>query len=251
MKMIEVEDIRSRLARAANPDHVWLCCGVCQRFFQYENACHDGCPFEDCTAYGHGIELLWWDDLREPDDPRWPKSTEELEHGMEAPDMEPFYAAQLTARIHAMVSTFARSPEVESLPGGSPPRYLSSFLKMMSDLCWDLTEPDDVGFAEHLARDLIGEVPVWSQTADPAEALFMTAELRAFFAFARRTGAVKDAAAWLAFVTELDLDHIFRHTMETDRRLRQLRRPAQANQRPTTSRRRQRAKRRRRRARIR
>lgn len=227
MKMIVIEDARSRIERHPNPDDAWLWCMLCRRFFQYKNALpsgqypHDACPFRDCQGYGLGCDLLWWDDTREPDDPRWPKSTDELEHGLKSPDMEPFYAAQLTARIHHTVSAFARSRELEISLGGQPPCYLSSFLQMMSDLCWDLTEDDDFGFAPDLAEETIGELPVWSRCADPGEAPRMAAELRAFFAFAARTDAVADAASWCDFVAGHDLEGKFRHTMRTDRRLQQ------------------------------
>lgn len=221
MKMIVVEPIAPRLARAHDPDEVWLWCSLCERFFQYKHARErDACPFADCHGHGIGFEIMWWDDMREPEDPRWPASTDELAFGMASPDMKPFYEARVAARIDAMVSAFAASPELASALGGQTPRYLRPFLKMMSDLYWDLTDEDEAGFSEFTAQELIGQLPVWSRTADLAEAPIMAAELRAFFAFAARTAAVKDAAAWLALVNELDLDDIFRDTMQTDRRLR-------------------------------
>lgn len=226
MKTIIIEDPRARIQRIEHPDDVWLLCDVCRRFFQYGNALptshyrRDACPFDDCHGVGLGFQLFWWDDMREPDDPRWPSSVDQLAHGMQSPDMEPFYQARLAERIAAAVSAFADSPEAVHALGDRPPRYLGPFLKMMADLCWDLTVPQEAGFSADTARELIVDLPVWSRTADLEEAPRMCEELRAFFAFASRTGAVADAASWLAVVDEPDLDDVFRYTMETDRRLR-------------------------------
>lgn len=225
MKHIIIEDPRARLSRQANPDDCWLWCDNCQRFFQYRSALpsgvypRDACPFDDCYGVGVGFNLFIWDDMREPEDARWPSSVDQLEHGMRSPEMAPFYEAQLRRRIDALIDAFAGSPELAAL-GEPEPCYLGAFLKMMSDLCWDLTDDDGASFDKVLARELVFELPVWSHTADFDEAPRMTAELRAFFAFAERTGAVRDAARWQELLAADDTDDQFRFTMEHDRRLR-------------------------------
>lgn len=226
MNMIAIEDTRARLERHPDPDDCWLWCDLCNRFFQYKSAGpsalypQDACPFDDCYGHGVGFHLLLWDDAREPDDPRWPSRTGELSHGMRSPDMEPFYRAQLEARIDALASAFARSPEAGDALGDEPPRYIRSFLQLASDLCWDLTDLNEAGFSGRLARELLADLPVWSQTAQPREATRMTAELRAFFGFAERTNAVADAKHWNRLVCEREIDAVFRHSMRTDWRLR-------------------------------
>jgi len=134
-----------------------------------------------------------WDDLREAKDPRWPSCEDQLEHGMHSPEMAPFYRAQLDARIGQLVEQFTNSAECAAALAGEPPRYLRPFLQMMSDLCWNLTEASAASFFELTARHIISELPVWSQTSEPSEAEPVTVELRAFFAFAERTGRVQDA----------------------------------------------------------
>lgn len=239
MKINYLENPRERIERHPAPDDCWLWCDLCHRFFQYKHAeptgwfARDACPFDDCYGYGLGFNIFWWDDTREPDDPRWPANVDELEHGMTSPEMAPFYAAQLTARIHAMVSEFAHSPEVARDLDGEPPCYLSSFLEMMSDLCWDLTEEDEHDyFDREIARELVAELPVWSKTADPSEAPRMATELRTFFAFAERTNAVACANQWRALLADMALDGVFRHKMRNDWRLRK-QREAQQPQRCT------------------
>jgi hypothetical protein len=220
MKQIVVESVQARLAREANPGECWLWCDECHRFFQRKSVRRDACPFSDCCGYGVGFNLLMWDDRREPEDVRWPRSIDELEHGMRSPDMELFHAVQLDERIDHLLGEMMGSAEMDALDGESP-RYLGAFLKMMSDLSWDITRDDDGGgFDDMMAAELVGELPVWSRTADPAQVPRMLRELRAFFRFAARTGRVRHAARWLDVVSEAETAERLRHTMRHDRRLR-------------------------------
>jgi len=227
MKMIVIEDVRARLEQHANPDDCWLYCDECCRFFQFravldkQSPGGERCPFADCNGCGIGFNLFMWDDLRESDDPRWPTSTDELTHGLRAPEMAPFYEGQLAVRIHRITSAFARSVELAEYLDGQPPRYLPEFLQMASDLCWDLTDEEEgCHFFPDLARELLGDLPVWSQTADPAEAPKMRAELRAFFRFAERTRCAPNPSEWSEVLAADDIDEMFRFTMLHDRRLR-------------------------------
>ena len=226
MKTTVIEDPRARIRRHPNPDECWLLCDECRRFFQYKSALpsgsypHDACPFPDCHGYGLGYLLFFWDDLREPEDPRWPSSEEELHHGMRAPEMEEFYAAQLHARIARLLDGFASSQERASL--AADPHYLQPFLQMMSDLCCDLTDEADASFDPDSALMLLDQLPVWSQTADLDEAPRMLDELRAFFAYAKRADAIADAAKWLALLDD-DVVEVLRDTMKIDPRLKRFR----------------------------
>lgn len=214
-----IESPRKRLQQLAEPAEAWLWCSECERFMQYGSLSESGgCPFTGCCGT-FGFDLFFWDDMREPEDPRWPSSPDELEHGMRSPEMESFYAAQLASRIAGCIATFEASPE-RAVLGDAPLRYLEPFLQMMSDLEWDLTRASDAPFSADLALMLLGDLPVWSRTADEDEAPRMEQELCAFFRFAARTGAVADARSWL---DELEADDVvgrFRFSMRNDRRLR-------------------------------
>jgi hypothetical protein len=232
MRTNVIEDPRARIRRHPNPDQCWLLCDECRRFFQYKSALpsgsypHDACPFPDCHGYGIGHLIFFWDDLREPEDPRWPSSEEELHHGMRAPEMEEFYQAQLHSRIARLLEGFAGSQERATL--AAAPRYLQPFLQMTSDLCCDLTDEDDAWFDPESARMLIDQLPVWSQSADVAEAPRMLDELRAFFAYAQRAAAIADAEKWLALLDD-DVIEVLRDTMRTDPRLKRLRQPTRSH----------------------
>jgi hypothetical protein len=141
--------------------------------------------------------------------------------------MEPFYAAQFTSRQYRLVSEFARSPELAAALPGDVPCYLPPFLQMMYDLSADLTDPDDaVYFSGDLELEIIADVPVWSQTADLAEAPRMATELLAFFRFADRTNTVPVAAEWVELLERHDVAAIFEGTMRFDRRIRRPKPPA-------------------------
>ena len=67
----------------------WLWCMHCESFFQASHLRPDevggkeGCPF--CDGAGIGVDIFPWNDWykQNPDGlEHWPKSTEELEHGM-------------------------------------------------------------------------------------------------------------------------------------------------------------------------
>ncbi len=245
MKMTIIEDPRARIRRHPNPDECWLLCDECRRFFQYKSALpsgaypHDDCPFSDCHGYGIGYQIYFWDDFREPDDPRWPSTVEELHHGMRAPEMEAFYEAQLRARIAGILDSFAQSEERATLAGD--PRYLQPFFQMMSDLCWDLTDDEDASFDPESALMFIDQLPVWSQTADLGEAPRMLDELRAFFTYAKRATAVADADKWLAVLDD-DVIEVLRYTMRADRRLKRFRRPDRSHATSKPKKRRRRAR---------
>jgi hypothetical protein len=92
--------VHERLRANTNPDDCWLWCLHCERFFRAHSLCvgnlgeRDACPFADCAGVGLGFVIFIWDDFREPSDPRWPRSTAELEHGMRSPDMGVFYGQE-------------------------------------------------------------------------------------------------------------------------------------------------------------
>jgi len=213
-----LEPTETRLARCANPADLWLHCDWCNRFFQHKSLAGSRCPFDDCSSGDLFCGIYFWDDLREPDDPRWPTDTTALFHGMRAPDMEPFYARKRDDRISAVVRAFAASAHADALDGG--PRFARPFLKMMADLDWDLTAPTDAGLIPDLALELIDQLPVWSKTSDPAQAPRMLAELRALFGHAAETDALPDADGWLALLADgPQLLSSFTATMANDPRL--------------------------------
>lgn len=248
MRPLVIENPLERLQASSDPGKCWLMCDECRRFFQYERALpdagrpHERCPFPDCYGVGLGFNLFLWDALREAGDPRWPDSSDQLENGMPVPDPEPFYAAQLAARIEQMVGAFAGSPECAAALADGSPRYLAAFFKMMSDLCCDLTDPEDPVPCS-LAWDNVDQLPAWSQTGDLDEVPRMLAELRAFFAFAARTGTVNEAATWVEHLADDEAADMLAHAMRTDRRIRP------ATQRPSKKRRPRRNKQRKRRRR--
>ncbi len=85
MKAIYLEDVGQKLDRHENAGECWLLCDLCRRFFQYKMTlsngvgAHDACPFSDCRGAGIDCDLLLWDELREPEDPRWPRSIDDLQ----------------------------------------------------------------------------------------------------------------------------------------------------------------------------
>ncbi len=219
MRCLTIEPITRRI-KASGPDvEHWLWCGSCNRFFPLARlGPGESCPFDDCSDYGLDLGLFYWDSHREPEDPRWPRSTAELLFGLKSPEMESFYQARLNARIDALEATFCARSE-------APPRYLRPFLIMMSDLCWDLTDPDEeeASFNDELTRELINQLPVWSHTADLSQAAVMLDELRRFFAFASETGALPGsahAANWQRILADDELIELLQNTMRHDRRLR-------------------------------
>lgn len=118
---------------------------------------------------------------------------------------------------------------------------------MTQDLCWDLTDEDDDGyFNPDTARELLDQLPVWSQTAELDEAPRMAAELRAFFRFAERTKCVKTASRWAELLGADDIEKLLRYTMLHDRRLR--RRPPRKSDKSRRRKRTRRTRRKRRRS---
>lgn len=219
MRPYIVEPIQACIeSRGPDADH-WLSCFICRRFFPLRSVMLDRsntptCPYADCYGYGFDFHLFYWDTEREPEDPRWPKSTAELAWGMRLPEMEPFYQAQLQQRIDRICAAFRAAT-------GNEPRYLPVFFQMMSDLSWDLTDRlDECGFRADSARDLIDLLPVRCKTADLAEAPVMLDELRRFYGLAESAELVNDAAAWRQFFADDSLVEVFENTMMFDVRLR-------------------------------
>jgi len=120
-------------------------------------------------------------------------------------------------RINRIVSDFENSSEIKDL-GFEDCLFVGTFLKMMSDLCVDLTVPSVCPFSEDLAW-AVEDLPAWLGNADVEAAPRMKAELVAFFEFAARTKALEHAARWLEFLRSMDLVGALRHTMRTDPRL--------------------------------
>ncbi len=196
----------------------------------------DACPFPDCLGVGLGFELFIWDDLREPEDPRWPSSPDQLRHGMRSPEMESFYREQLQARIERTVSAFEASPERVALLAGQTAHHLTGFLKVQANLAWDLTDPDEPS-KEPDPSD-IELVPHVARIVDPDEAPKLLAELRAFFAFAQRTQTVQGAGQWRQLLEGDDMEPMLRRAIETEAE-----RAATASERPKWSQRLKRIKR--------
>ncbi|MBL4636665.1 MAG: hypothetical protein JKY56_22635 [Kofleriaceae bacterium] len=160
---------RTKLKNAESPEECWLWCEECRRFFQYKSmsevngSSDDRCPFASCRGNHLGGQLFFWDDMREDLDTRWPSCTDDLHHGLQSPEMESFYEEQLGHRLGMMASNFEASPESAEFEG--PQRYISVFLKLMSDLCWDLTDTDDpLGPDYKLDHALMffDQLPVWA-----------------------------------------------------------------------------------------
>ena len=224
MTMRIIDCPQTKLKNAESPEECWLRCDECSRFFQYKSMTKadrgcDLCPFAGCHGF-LGLHVFFWDDMREEQDPRWPSSTDELHHGLQSPDMEVFYETQLANRIGLMAATFAASPESADFEG--PQRYISVFLKLMSDLSWDLTETSEPAGADSVrdhADMFFDQLPVWSQTSDRDEAPRMVTELRSFFRFAHRTQCINTSDQWLKAALKSDLEELMLYTMQTDPRL--------------------------------
>lgn len=207
MRMRVIEHPGPRLEAMSNPGECWLWCDECKRFFQYKRAkpwggrARDACAFSDCTGYGLGYNLFIWDDMREPDDPRWPSSTDQLRHGMRSPEMESFYAQALQARIARLVAAFEACPERASSPNAA--RYVPGFLTMLSDVESDVTDGDPLPQPD---SELLGLIALWQTDSTASEARAIVRELREFFAFAMRTGTVGGAKAWDERFAEADIE---------------------------------------------
>lgn len=223
MRMRMIEHPGPRLALHPDPDNCWMRCDECSRFFQYKSALpvgdrpRDACPFHDCTGIGVGFNLFLWDDMREPEDPRWPKSEAELHHGMKSPEMESFYREQLQARIARLVDRFWASPEAAPLHAGGPARYLEPFFLMQSYYECDLTDGEQP-YDDVLDVTRIEQLPLWSGTADTSEAPRMVAELQAFFEFARRTNAVPRPELFCDVLADPELEPCLLWWIEAEQR---------------------------------
>jgi hypothetical protein len=85
-EMVITEPLHEFLGRSANPGEEWLWCIFCERFFQAKHLRIDylgnlqGCAFCGCAGFNCAIHQ--WDTFRVDDDPSWPESVSELEHGL-------------------------------------------------------------------------------------------------------------------------------------------------------------------------
>lgn len=84
-----LEPLWDVLARSENPGEHWLWCIYCERFFQSKHLRIDfqgnrqGCAF--CNCAGFHCAIFPWDAFKEDDDPAWPRSVDELRHGLRLP----------------------------------------------------------------------------------------------------------------------------------------------------------------------
>lgn len=85
-ELVVTESLHDYLGRSANRGEEWLWCIFCERFFQAKHLRIDylgnlqGCAF--CGCAGFDCAIFKWDTFREDDDPSWPASVSELEHGL-------------------------------------------------------------------------------------------------------------------------------------------------------------------------
>lgn len=220
MDIITLEHPRKHLATLSDPGEAWLCCHDCDRFFQLKDGVDEDevrCPHPGCNGLGLGFRIFLWDGMRVPANPQWPQSSSELSTGQRAPDPEPFDRHQLWLRSETLVSAFDRSRENGQI-GAHRSHFLKPFLTMMYDLCSDLTTADPGEFSWEFAS-AVEYLPVWSKTTGSEAARQMQEELFAFFRFASRTEAIKDAQAWLEFLSSFDLLERLEYTMQNDPRL--------------------------------
>jgi len=84
---VVLRGLKEVIAEAEEPDAVWLHCLHCDRFFQVKHLVPDGlgdrqgCPH--CGAAGLDVDIFLWN-TQGLDDPRWPKSIDELHFGARA-----------------------------------------------------------------------------------------------------------------------------------------------------------------------
>jgi hypothetical protein len=89
LEMRLLEPLADLLARSENPGEKWLWCIYCERFFQAKHLRVDflgnrqGCAFCECA--GFECAIFQWDTFKEDDDPVWPRSVDELRHGLRLP----------------------------------------------------------------------------------------------------------------------------------------------------------------------
>lgn len=86
---VMLRSLEAVIAEAEAPRDVWLWCLHCERFFQVKHLAVDrpgsreACPF--CGAAGFSLDIFLWN-TEAIDNPRWPKSIDELRYGMRSPD---------------------------------------------------------------------------------------------------------------------------------------------------------------------
>jgi hypothetical protein len=219
MKMQFIEPIKDCIARTPDPDDHWLWCIECERFFHFSRLIDRDtdwprCPFSDCQGYGWDFGIFFWDQWRAPEDEGWPSSARELRHGMRSPGSHSWKQAQ-QRRIATLIEAFESSAEAQ----GQACRYLPTLLGFSAELAWDLSDPaDPAPFDPELARRLIDLLPFWADCTELSQAGGMAAELRAFFSFARRTGAVANPGGWLD-ILGADIVDVLRDSIRRHRRL--------------------------------
>ncbi len=213
--MLIIEDPRGRVQALDDPDPCWLHCSLCMRFFQYRDAKpsysdeREGCPFADCNGVGLGFEIFVWDDLREPDDPRWPSRPEELSYGLRAPDAGEFYGG----RRARLIAEFARSPEWRALQLDGDPRYVGGLCNMLSDGDYDLGDCRCEG-AELWDLESLRGLALYCRSSDVGAVPAMVAELRAFAAFGMRARAIPEPEAWLELMSDDALEQTLREDVQ-------------------------------------
>jgi hypothetical protein len=184
---VSIEPISTQLARARRPREAWLWCFHCSRFFQvkhlqWQGTSNERCPFPECGAWGLDFDIFAWNAHREPDDPRWPRSEDELEYGMRSPDMSSFYEERERRERAALVAMFERSPEYARLgrAGSVGPHWTNEMLEKLSwwgaDPC--LLDPILLG-------ETLYDFGYWVE-CEPVDAHPIVEELQAFFSFAGR-----------------------------------------------------------------
>lgn len=199
MQMIFIEPVDHRVASVPPSDH-WLNCVECRRFFHLSAVVEDvagtpRCPFPGCCGSGYDFDLVVWDAFREETDPRWPRSTAELYHGLRAPEMEEFYERQAANRRAALLAGFEASSERARLPRAL--RYVEPFLRMLDCCAYDIDA--DLPFAEHLAFEHLIDLPRWAHRADRDDWAGLLEELALFWEYGDTEG-LPCAADWRALI---------------------------------------------------
>lgn len=126
----------------------------------------------------------------------------------------PLSAAQ-SRRLDEIVADFSRSAELAEL-GLDAPRYVAALLDMTAQFGWDIADVSGERlFLAAAARLVLEQLPLWSQCTSAHEVPSMTAELRAFFRFGRRTERISHAADWLELVASDDIDEVLGSFLRT------------------------------------
>lgn len=160
MRLIIVETIRTRMLRCTRPSERWLWCLRCERFFHADRLRRDrwglrqACPQTGCTGSGFDLSIFFWDAYRDPEDTRWPSSTDQLENGMRSPDREHFHAERNHRRREAVISAFQSSRDYQDLDSESPAASHVRLLLELADGLWLDAEDIDGAMLGELVHDI-------------------------------------------------------------------------------------------------